>query len=174
MSSTPSRDQWLVAGQELLRRGGIGEVKLSGLTAELGLTTGSFYHSFPNMAGYLDALARFYGTEQPHSLLDSIDDDDPRRRLRELYDLAMRAHRGSLDAAMRDWAADHDVAAEAVREADAVLLRFVERAFRDMGCDDQGARVRAQLFVSVGVARLTPPWPLDADPFDAFLDALSP
>lgn len=174
MNSTPSRDQWLVAGQALLRRGGIDAVKLSGLTAELGLTTGSFYHSFRNMAGYLDELASFYGSEQPHALLESIDDTDPRRRLRKLYEVSLRAQRGSLDAAMRDWAAGHAGAAEAVRTADAVLLRFVEQAFLDMGCDESGARVRAQLFASAGVARLTPPWPLEPDPFDAFLDALAP
>ncbi len=149
-------------------------MKLVGLTAELGLTTGSFYHSFPSMAVYLDELADFYGTEQSLELLATITNADPRWRLRELYELDLRARRGSLDAAMRDWAADHERAAAAVRASDAVLLRFVESAFLDMGADTGAARVRAHLFVAAGVARITPPWPLDPDPFDAFMDALAP
>ena len=70
--SAPSqrpREQWLSAGQKLLRRGGVKAVKLGALTAELGLTTGSFYHHFDSMASFLDELARFYGADQVVAIL---------------------------------------------------------------------------------------------------------
>jgi AcrR family transcriptional regulator len=171
------RERWLEAGQELLRRGGIGAVKLQALTELLGLTTGSFYHHFDNMAGYLDALARHYGSDQPRAGIATIAEDDPRRRLERLSELALADAMLPLDAAMRDWAGSNPVAAQAVRDADEILLRFIEQAFLDLGHDRRGARTRATLLLSAGVARISPPWPLGtrrADAFDAVLDVLSP
>ncbi|NLV55484.1 MAG: TetR/AcrR family transcriptional regulator [Acidimicrobiales bacterium] len=158
------RRAWLLAGQALLRRGGLPAVKLTALTAEVGRTTGSFYHHFPNVAAYLDDLARFYGADQVEAVLAEIsarpDAADPVARLRELSRRALDDDMRPLDVAMRDWAGRSEVAAAAVRAADAALLHFVERAFRDLGFDRPGARTRALVLLSVGVARVEGPWPL--------------
>lgn len=168
------REAWLLAGQELLRRGGIAAVKLQALTHELGLTTGSFYHHFSGMAEYLDGLARYYGSDQPRAGIAQIDDADPRRRLRRLQALALDEAMRPLDAAMRDWAGSNPVAAAAVREADATLLRFVEQAFSELGCSRRDARVRALLYFSAGVARVSPPWHLGRGVADDILELLAP
>jgi AcrR family transcriptional regulator len=167
-----SRELWLRAGQTLLRRGGPSTVKLQALTDELGLTTGSFYHHFTGMAGYLDELARYYGIEQPAQSRLIIDDPDPLVRLRNLDAFSRGDRMQALDAAMRDWAATSPVAAEAVRAADASLLRFVEQAFADLGFVRAEARTRALLLVSAGVARVHPPWALPRDVFERALKAL--
>src|SRR6476620_11735584 len=142
-----SRDLWLRAGQSLLRRGGHSAVKLQGLTDELGLTTGSFYHHFSGMADYLDELARYYGTEQPVQSRLIVDDPDPLVRLRNLDAFSRGDRMRPLDAAMRDWAAASPVAADAVRAADGALLRFVEHAFVDLGFGRSDARTRALLLI---------------------------
>lgn len=173
MTGSPKgRELWLLAGQTLLRRGGIASVKLQALTEELGLTTGSFYHHFDSMARYLDELARYYGSDQVRDSLASLDDANPRTRLRRLYELSRDEQMGPLDAAMRDWAGSNEVAADAVRAADGVLLVFIEHAFVDLGHSRRDARVRALLFFSVGVARITPPWRMTGDPFDAVMTTL--
>jgi AcrR family transcriptional regulator len=175
MTATPKgRELWLDAGQTLLRRGGIAAVRLRALTSELGLTTGSFYHHFTNMADYLDELARYYGTDQVRVGVATVDATDPRTRLRRLYELSRDDKMGPLDVAMRDWATSNPVAAAAVHDADTVLLRFIEGAFIDLGYPRRDAQVRAQLFFSVGIARVTPPWRIGAKPFDAVLDVLAP
>src|SRR5690349_14704974 len=108
------RELWLLAGQELLRRGGIAAVKLQALTDELGLTTGSFYHHFGGMAEYLDELARYYGAEQVEQNVDSITETDPRGRLRRLATISRDDRMAPLDAAMRDWAGSNALARAAV------------------------------------------------------------
>lgn len=166
-----TRTTWLLAGQDLLRSRGIGGVKIDALVEVTGLTTGSFYHHFPNMAAYRDALAEFYARVQVDETLSAIDETDPHRRLRRIADVARRDSLGALDAAMRDWAGSDDVAAAAVRLLDATLLGHFARAFEDMGHDRASARVRAVALLAAGVARVHPPWPLQ-DPTEALLAVL--
>ena len=148
-------------------------MKLGALTAELGLTTGSFYHHFDGMAAFLDELARFYGADQVVAILAGIETEDPVERLRNLVRVSREDSRAALDVAMRDWAGSNDLAASAVRGADEQLLRFVERAFRDLGHDRAAARVRALTLVSVGVARVIPPWRLPRTTAEQILEILT-
>ena len=168
------RELWLSAGQALLRRGGGGAVKLQALPEELGLTTGSFYHHFRGMPDYLDQLARHYGSDQPRESLALAEDPDPRVRLRKLHPLSLDERMGPLDAAMRDWAGNNPLAATAVRDADEILLQFIERAFLDLGYPRRAAQTRAMLLLSAGVARISPPWRVSAKVFDDVLDVLAP
>lgn len=168
------RELWLDAGQKLLRRGGIVAVKLQALTDELGLTTGSFYHHFEGMKDYLGQLARFYGADQVRQNLVLVDDPDPRERLRHLGVMARTQRMVPLDAAMRDWAGSNATAAASVRAADEQLLRFVARAFRDLGYPRRESQIRAQLLLSVGVARVMPPWRTLAGDAELVLRILAP
>ncbi|MEY4391565.1 MAG: hypothetical protein RLZZ544_274 [Actinomycetota bacterium] len=174
MSNSDGRTLWLQTGQTLLRRGGASSVKLHSLTAELGLTTGSFYHHFANMTDYLEQLASFYGAEQARAVLDSIKNENPRERLRGLAAVARRDDMTTLDAAMRDWSGSNPVAAESVRQADQLLLRFVESAFMELGFNRRDAQARAILLYSTGVARVSPPWKQSPKMLDVVLEALAP
>jgi len=167
------RRRWLVAGQQLLRDGGIPAVKLLALVDRTGLTTGSFYHHFGSMAVYLDELASFYGSERPPELLERIDATDPRARLEQLERLAHDERMRPLDRAMRDWAGSNDAAASAVRASDEHLLRFMEAAFGDLGHARDDARLRAIVLLSVGVARVHPPWPTPRRAHTRLLDLLA-
>jgi len=169
-----AREQWLVAGQALLRRGGIGAVKLQALTEKLGLTSGSFYHHFDGMPAYLDELATYYGSEQPRTNLEALASLPPRDRLRRLGEISVAGRMPSVDAAMRDWATSNERAAAAVRELDDILLRFIADAFAELGYDQRQARARAILMLSTGTARITPPWTLHPKVSEDILDVLAP
>lgn len=153
-----SRRAWLDAGQDLLRRGGFQSVKLAPLCDLTGRTTGSFYHHFGSMAGYLGELAAYFGGEQPRSVLDTIRNLSPERRLRRLQALGLQLHMGSLHLAMRDWATVSGLAAVAVREADLVLLEFIRDCLTDAGLDVVDAELRAEVLYALGVARFDTPW----------------
>ena len=168
------RELWLEAGQELLRRGGIVAVKLQALTEELGLTTGSFYHHFGGMKDFVEELANYYGTGQAQTLLASVDATDPRDRLRAVMKISRERRMVPLDAAMRDWAGSNPLAAAAVRAADELLLRFIAKAFQDLGFPRRSSQIRAQLMLSSGVARVLPPWKSLAGDAEEVLRILAP
>lgn len=174
VGSHASARDWLEAGQWLLRQGGAAAVKLAPLTARMGLTTGSFYHHFINMAEFRDQLARFWGADQTERNLASVNAVDPRARLRALVALAQERRMGALDAAMRDWAGSNPIAAASVRETDRHLLEFMATAFVELGASQRDAQLRAHLLMSIGVARVLPPWDDHPDDIEAILDILQP
>ena len=167
-----SRQLWLLAGQELLRRGGHRAVKIHALKQEAGLTTGSFYHHFSGVAEYLAELARYWGEEFLEANVTRMDVGDPRQRLANVSWLAVSERIVKLDAAMRDWAGYDDIAAKAVQRTDAVLLEFMATAFEELGFSRSDARLRAQLYLSLGAARILAPWRSELD-IDRVLDLLT-
>ena len=170
--SAGGRDQWLRAGQALLRRGGIRSVKLHALSDEAGLTTGSFYHHFTGMTQFLEELARFYGGGLLAGRPDDVLALSPVERIRLASHLDADAL--PLHTAMRDWAGSDPVAAEAVRAADEQLLRFMEHAFLDLGHTVAAARTRALMVFSLGVARVHTPWPAPNDLDERVLELVAP
>ena len=148
-------------------------MKLHALAEELGLTTGSFYHYFDGMSDYLEQLARYYGSDQPRQHLALIDDADPRTRLRHIDEISQDDRMQPLDAAMRDWAGSNKVAADSVREADELMLRFIAKAFRELGFGQKDAQLRARLLLAAGVARISSPWRGPRPSIDEVLDILA-
>jgi AcrR family transcriptional regulator len=152
---------WLLAGQDLLRAGGVRAVKLAAMTSALGVTTGSFYHHFEDMSAYLNELADYWGETQPAETLPTISDGPPLRRLAALEQLHRANDMERLDRAMRVWAHDDPRAQAAVGKADKRLLEFLERAFVDLGFEREDARARALLMFSAGAANVYPSWRVD-------------
>jgi AcrR family transcriptional regulator len=170
-----SRQDWLVAGQQLLREGGITCVKLSALTSALGVTTGSFYHHFEDFGTYLDALADAYVGDVALDALQAAAAEEPRDRIRLLFRLRGEWDVPPLDHAMRVWADSNARAAAAVTRLDHAFMVFLEQAFLDLGFDGDEARVRSLLAFSAGAGAETvhPPWPGDADDFERALELLT-
>ena len=131
MSSAPrlTPNDWTEAALEAMARTGTTGVNVEQLAKSLGTTKGSFYHHFNGMKDYLDQVARFYGADQVRKNLFTVNDADPRMRLRKLGAMAIKDRMVPLDAAMRDWAGSNRIAAASVRAADEHLMRFIAKAF---------------------------------------------
>lgn len=152
-----SATDWMEAGQALLREQGISAIKLAALTRRLGVSTGSFYHHFSDFEQYLGALADHYTAEKVRRDLDSVTSGGqvgPVERLQRLARRSLQAGTFELDRAMRIWATMDPRARAAVQRGEALVLAFVEGAFRDMGFDPAEAALRARVLLSVNVAPL--------------------
>jgi AcrR family transcriptional regulator len=147
-----SRIDWALAGQELLRSGGVTSVKLSALTRRLGVTSGSFYHHFESFEQYLDYLAEFYGGDSVDEVVAALREiAEPTERLLRMRTLAEELNIARLDSAMRVWATTNRRAADAVARLDDRLLELMTLSFGEMGFDDDEARVRATMAFAAGV-----------------------
>ena len=83
---------WLDAGQSLLKRGGLKALKLRRLADELRVSTGSFYHHFPDFDAYQGRLATYFAEAQIEGLLAAVSRGapDPIGRIRLLSALTVR------------------------------------------------------------------------------------
>lgn len=160
-----SRQDWIDAGQELLRKGGITSVKLSPLLGRLGVTSGSFYHHFADFGAFLDALADDYGTVHLERIAAAIESEDPSERIREMRRLMEAWAAPDLDRAMRVWATSNERAAQAVKRLDGQLLTILETSLIELGFSAEEARLRALVMFAAGAGRslIFTPWDDDPD-----------
>lgn len=177
-SATQSgREEWIRAGQDLLREHGAVGLKVHALAKRRGATTGSFYHHFDSFPAYLDELADYYSTVDPQETYAIVAEWPPHERLRALFELTQQKDIQPLDHAMRMWAATNERAAAAVRKLDQDYLLFLRQLFMDLGFTQAAAQTRAVLAYSASAAIIYPPWEItdqDAERAIRFLTAPGP
>ena len=67
-----TRTTWLDAGLEMLARDGAPGVTIERLTAQLGLSKGSYYHHFKGAAGFRTALLEQFEAQFTTRLIDTV------------------------------------------------------------------------------------------------------
>lgn len=142
------REQWLVAGLEALRRGGVGEVRVERLAAQLGITKGSFYWHFRDRGELLDALLAHWASEMTEAEFRRIASIPAKLegRLLALAVDVLEKGMGRYDPAIRAWARGDRKAAAAVARVDRRRVRALTAFFAAGGFAAAQARIRARLF----------------------------
>jgi AcrR family transcriptional regulator len=142
------KSQWLAAGLESLRKGGVGAVRVERLAADLGITKGSFYWHFRDREDLLDAVLAHWSREMTDAEFDrvaALAGGLPVRLLALAQDVLDKGM-GRYDPAIRGWArADRKVAA-AVAQVDRRRVATLTRFFEEGGFAAAEARIRARLF----------------------------
>ena len=140
--------QWLVAGLEALRKGGVGEVRVERLAAELGITKGSFYWHFRNRGELLDAVLEHWEREMTEVEFERIESMPAALagRLLALAEDVLEKGMGRYDPAIRAWARHDRKVAAAVAQVDRRRVRALAGFFEGGGFGTAEARTRARLF----------------------------
>jgi AcrR family transcriptional regulator len=162
-NSRLSVDDWIQAGFAIVAEEGIKALKIDRLCRRLGVTKGSFYWHFTDIARYRADLVQAFG---------ELRDDDrrhfgelaglpPRERLSEMMSALVSTRHWTLERAMREWARTDEAAAASVRAADQRVLAAVRQAFLDYGfaADDADLRANATFAAGIGFLHLAGPEP---------------
>jgi AcrR family transcriptional regulator len=141
------RAQWLRAGLDALRNGGVAAVRVERLAADLELTKGSFYHHFRDRSALLDALLEFWSREMTDAEFERVRVKSGLvARLLALAEDVLQKGMGRYDPAIRAWArADRKVAA-AVAQVDRRRIKALAALFEEGGFTPAEARTRARTF----------------------------
>ena len=142
------RAQWLQAGLDALRKGGVAAVRVERLAADLELTKGSFYHHFRDRSALLDALLEFWSREMTDAEFERIATlrGGLAARLVALAEDVLEKGMGRYDPAIRAWARTDRKVAAAVAQVDRRRVRALAGFFEQGGFGEAEARTRARLF----------------------------
>jgi AcrR family transcriptional regulator len=147
------RSQWLSAGLDALRKGGVGAVRVERLAADVGVTKGSFYHHFRDRDALLDALLEFWSremTDAEFARIQGLRGGDAGRELRArllaLAEDVLEKGMGRYDPAIRAWARSDRKVASAVAQVDRRRVRALAGLFEEGGFSAAEARTRARTF----------------------------
>lgn len=147
MGAAASRDAYLEVGVDALAELGYSGLKLAEVCRRLGVTTGSFYHYFPNWGTYTDALLEHWSDARAVKVDETQQGEpDPRKRIDTLVQRALALPHGA-EAAIRVWSAlDPKVYA---MQCSVDQQRF--DAMSDAAFEILGDRHQANVFASWGL-----------------------
>ena len=141
------RAQWLQAGLDALRKGGVGAVRVERLAAGLELTKGSFYHHFRDRSALLDALLEFWSREMTDAEFERVRGKAGlAARLLALAEDVLEKGMGRYDPAIRAWAGSERKVAAAVAAVDRRRIKALAGFFEEAGFGAAEARTRARTF----------------------------
>ncbi|WP_199253670.1 TetR/AcrR family transcriptional regulator [Mycolicibacterium mengxianglii] len=170
---------WIQAGYSLLSEDGLQALKIDRLCGRLGVTKGSFYWHFSDMAGYRAALIESWAEQrgEEHQTQRHNSDLPPRERLSMMIAGLVSPQHWKLERTMREWARSDNAAAAGVDAADRRVQAAVRQAFRDLGFDPQDAELRAATTFAAGIGFLhlagAKPRPLTTVQRERFLDLMT-
>lgn len=178
-SSRRTVDDWIQAGYSLLAEEGLPSLKIDRLCERLGVTKGSFYWHFTDMAGYRTALVDSWGTQRgdEHRVYHDMRDHPPRERLSMMMHALISPRHWRLERTMREWARSDPHVAKGVESSDRLVRRAVQQAYTDLGFSAAEAELRAGTTFAAGIGFLhlagSKPKPLNAAQLERFLDFMT-
>jgi AcrR family transcriptional regulator len=140
--------QWLSAGLEALRKGGVGSVRVERLAGDVGITKGSFYHHFRDRGALLDAVIEYWSREMTDAEFERIQTlrGGLAARLVALAEDVLEKGMGRYDPAIRAWARGDRKVAAAVAQVDRRRIKALAGFFEEGGFTSAEARTRARTF----------------------------
>jgi AcrR family transcriptional regulator len=175
-SSRLSVDDWILAGYAILADDGLPALKIDRLCERLGVTKGSFYWHFTDMAGYRAALVDTWAQQrgEEHLVYTQIQGRPPRERLSKMIAALVTPQHWKLERAMREWARTDPAVAAGVDAADRRVVHTVRQAFLDLGYPPEEAELRSRTTFAAGIGFLQlagqKPNPLSSAQRERFLD----
>ena len=150
---------WLVAGQTLLKRGGLRALKLRPLAEELGVSTGSFYHHYADFGAYQGQLAGYFAGRQVEDVIAEVRrrEAEPFARIRLLTAIVAERRLARLALAMHAWAESDSHARAAVDQHEDAVRGFLAECLEALGFGSHEAAVRAFAIMAVGLGPVHAP-----------------
>jgi AcrR family transcriptional regulator len=137
------RDDWARAGFEMFAESGVQAVAVERVAVRLGATKGSFYWHFRNRDELLATVLELWRIETEEIIDGVARIDDPRERLRALFERVLALvpqDRSEVDLLHR---ADDPAVADVLEKVSARRVAFVADAFAEAGFERRTARHRA-------------------------------
>jgi AcrR family transcriptional regulator len=146
MADQLSAKDWLDQGLRTLATSGFTALKAEPLAKAMGVSRGSFYWHFADVAAFHAAILDHWRNVAAEQIISDVEAEAPdQNALPTLLRRVFGDRPPVLESAMRSWAA-HDASARAtVQAVDQRRLGYVENQLRAAGLLAETARARAQI-----------------------------
>ena len=144
-----SKARWLQEGLRLLETQGPSALAVERLTAELGVTKGSFYWHFDSQGDFLKALTQKWIADATHSVGEYLNSLDlpPREMLGHAIRQIVEPHRAKMDVHFRGLAISNPEVKALIEEMDAYRTSVIKELIRALGYSGDELDARTHAFV---------------------------
>ncbi|MCU4653133.1 TetR family transcriptional regulator [Roseibacterium sp. SDUM158016] len=148
------KSDWLDFALAQLAENGHGALKAQTLAAGLGVTRGSFYWHFEDLAAFKRDLVAHWMDRTTEELVRAVvRDGDAEAQLRGLMRRALRSG-AALERAMRAWATVDAEVAQTVAAVDWRRIRFAEQLLAALGVSEAEIGPRSRMLYWAAIGRL--------------------
>jgi len=145
MSRRLTRGDWINYGLKSLSQLGYKSLNAASLAQALGVSRGSFYWHFKNIADFELQLMGSWKQRTTESVIAELENNlAPKRRLTKLVGLAL-SNELKLDKAMRSWSMEDHRVGEIVAEVDNQRILYVESLLEAIMTNKQDVALRAKV-----------------------------
>ncbi len=146
MADQLSAKDWLDQGLRTLAKHGFTALKAEPLAKAMGVSRGSFYWHFADIAAFHRAVLEHWRDVAVERIIADIEALPPDGdALRALLNRAFGGKPPLQESAMRIWAAHDPVARSAVQAVDQRRMGYIEKLLGDSGLPTEVARARTQI-----------------------------
>lgn len=164
---------WLDQGLKTLTKSGFTALKAEPMAKAMGVSRGSFYWHFEDVAAFHTALLRRWRETMTEQIIASLErlpgNESP---INELLRRAFGGNRLPLEIAVRSWATVDPVARAAVHAIDRRRLSYMEAQFAAKGFSPGAAQARSQILYWAFLGFTLSDKPLSKARQDEILDEL--
>lgn len=144
MAKRLTAQDWVDFALQTLARDGFEALKADVLARKLGVSRGSFYWHFTELADFHARVIAHWRRTATDAIIADLEGAPRAARLDILLRRAF-SHSGALELRMRAWADHNAQAADALRDIDRRRCAYIERMLADEGVAPEIATMRAQI-----------------------------
>ncbi len=158
MSKQKSAGDWVKAATRALAAHGVDAVRVERLATDLGVTKGSFYWHFADLAALRASVLATWEARATTEIIERVEErgGGAAEKLRRLGEIVFGGE-GALERQVRAWAAQDTAAAAVQDRVDQRRIAYVEARFVEAGLPAQTAAVRALFLYQALVGQFTLP-----------------
>lgn len=157
MPIVSTRESYFETGLGILTDLGFGGLKLAEVCNRLGVTTGSFYHYFPNWPAYTQELVAYWVQDRTVRLIEAIrQEGDARRRIEAIIQVGLSLPHGA-EAAIRSWSSVDPHVNKVQTDVDKQRFNVLYESAKEIVKDPRQAEVYAAwaVYVFIGYEQAT-------------------
>jgi AcrR family transcriptional regulator len=154
-----AKQDWLMAGINILIENGVNALTIEALTIRLGVTKGSFYHHFKNYQDFKAALLDYYEERGTLQIIEMVETKrSPAEKLAELMDLTMSGP-PEIEVIVRAWALQDKFVQTYQQRIDTERIDYLQKLCSELAKSETQAIVMAQMIyaVYIGSQNIVPP-----------------
>lgn len=159
-----SRTQWLEHGLETLATSGFTALKADKLAKSLGVSRGSFYWHFANLADFHKGILERWQQTTVDEAIEVVESQSEFSTA-QLHLLIQMAASGNvqIERAVRAWADSNDEVRAVVEQVDQRRITFLEQVFINMGLPVSMAEARALIVYYAFLGQMVVYQPISAE-----------
>jgi AcrR family transcriptional regulator len=173
MSDPLSAQDWLDQGLKALATNGVGALKAEPLAKAMGISRGSFYWHFADIAAYRTAILAYWREVSAERVIAGLEAAAAHENPLLLLLRRTFSSRLALEKAVRSWATHDPEARGAVQAIDRRRIDYIEQQLRTAGLGAGVAQARAQILYWAFVGYALSDRPLSKAKQEAVYDELA-